>query len=52
MYVKGEGVAKDDKKARELYEKAGEAGHAGSIRVLIRAAYWRDKQASLDGNGN
>ena len=66
MYVKGEGVAKDDKKARELYEKAGEAGHAGSIRVLIsayekggldvekdaaRAAYWRDKQASLDGNG-
>ena len=67
MYAKGEGVAQDQKKARELFEKAGEAGHAGSIRVLIKAyekggldvdkdetqaAYWRDKQASLGGNGN
>jgi TPR repeat protein len=67
MYAKGEGVAQDDEKARELFEKAGEAGHAGSIRVLIsayekgglgvdkdatRAAYWRDRQASLGGSGN
>jgi TPR repeat protein len=67
MYAKGEGVAKDSKRALELFEKAGEAGHAGSIRVLIsayekgefdvdkdasRAAYWRDKQASLGGSGN
>jgi TPR repeat protein len=56
MYAKGEGVAQDH-----------EAGHAGSIRVLIsayekggldvekdatRAAYWKDKQASLGSNGN
>ena len=62
MYAKGEGVAEDPQQARELYEKAGEAGHAASIRVLIsayekggldvekdatQAAYWRDKQASL-----
>lgn len=65
MYAKGEGVAKDDEKARSLFEKAGEAGHAGSIRVLIsayekgeldvekdatRAAYWKDKQAPLNDN--
>jgi TPR repeat protein len=69
MYAKGEGVAQDQNKARVLFEKAGEAeaGHAGSIRVLIsayekggldvekdatRAAYWKDKQASLGSNGN
>ncbi len=67
MYAKGEGVAQDDEKARELFEKAGEAGHAGSIRVLIsayekgglgvdkdatRAAYWKDRQASLGSSGN
>lgn len=67
MYAKGEGVAQDQNKARMLFEKAGEAGHAGSIRVLIsayekggldvekdatRAAYWKDKQASLGSNGN
>jgi len=67
MYAKGEGVAQDSRKARELFEKAGEAGHAGSIRVLIRAyekgeldlekdpaqvAYWKEKQASLDGSEN
>ena len=66
MNAKGEGVAQDRKKARELYEKAGEAGHAGAIRVLIsayekggldvqkdatQAAYWKDKQSSLGGNG-
>jgi len=63
MYAKGEGVPRDPAKARELFEKAGEAGHAPSIRVLIAAydqggldverdasklAYWRDKQASLN----
>jgi TPR repeat protein len=62
MYAKGEGVPKDLAKARELFEKAGEAGHAPSIRVLIAAydeggldverdesqlAYWQEKQASL-----
>jgi TPR repeat protein len=67
MYAKGEGVAQDQEKARMLFEKAGEAGHAGSIRVLInayekggldvekdatRAAYWKDKQAALGSNGN
>jgi TPR repeat protein len=66
MYAKGEGVAQDSTRARELFEKAGEAGHAGSIRVLINAyekggldvekdateaAYWRDRQASV-GNGD
>jgi TPR repeat protein len=63
MYAKGEGVPTDLAKARELFEKAGEAGHAPSIRVLIGAydqggldverdevklAYWKDKQASFD----
>lgn len=63
MYAKGEGVPKDLAKARELFEKAGEAGHAPSIRVLIGAyeqgaldverdesqlAYWREKLASLN----
>lgn len=67
MYAKGEGVAQDSGLALELFEKAGEAGHTGSIRVLIsayergelgvekdatQAAYWRDKQASLDNSGN
>ena len=67
MYAKGEGVARDSTRAMELFEKAGEAGHEGAIRVLIsayekgdldvekdatRAAYWRDKQASLAGGGN
>lgn len=67
MYAKGEGVDQDFTRARELYEKAGEAGHAGSIRVLItaydkggldvdkdatQAAYWRGKQASLKDSGN
>jgi TPR repeat protein len=67
MYAKGEGVAEDPQQARELYEEAGEAGHAASIRVLIsayekgglgvekdatQAAYWRDKQASLNDSGN
>lgn len=67
MYAKGEGVDQDPGKARELFEKAGEAGHAGSIRVLISAyqkgelgvekdpaqvAYWREKQASPEGSGN
>jgi TPR repeat protein len=63
MYAKGEGVPKDLAQARELFEKAGEAGHAPSIRVLIgaydrggldvernesRLAYWREKLASLN----
>lgn len=67
MYARGEGVEPDLKKARELFETAGEAGHAGSIRVLIsayekgeldvdkdasRAAYWRDRQAMQAGSGN
>ncbi len=67
MYAKGEGVGQDFTRARELYEKAGEGGHAGSIRVLItaydrggldvdkdatQAAYWRGKQASLNDSGN
>jgi TPR repeat protein len=67
MYAKGEGVAQDSTRARELFEKAGETGHAGAIRVLIsayekggldvekdatQAAYWRDKQASLGSSGN
>ena len=67
MYSKGEGVEQDSARARELFEQAGEAGHAASIRVLIsvyeegglgveedetQAAYWRDKQASLNDSGN
>lgn len=67
MYVKGEGVVEDLTRARELYEQAGEAGHAGSIRVLIsayengeldvekdatQAAYWRDKKAALNDSSN
>ena len=67
MYAKGEGVAQDPARALELFEKAGEAGHEGSVRILIsayekgelgvekdamRAAYWRDKQASLASSGN
>ena len=67
MYSKGEGIEQDSARARELFEQAGEAGHAGSIRVLIsayeegglgvekdatQAAYWRDKQASLNDSGN
>ena len=67
MYAKGEGVAQDSTRARELFEKAAEAGHAGSVRVLIsayekgeldvekdatQAAYWRDRQASLGSSGN
>ena len=67
MYAKGEGVAQDPGRALELFEKAGEAGHEGSIRVLIsayekgglgvekdamRAAYWREKQAALASSGN
>ena len=61
MYAKGEGVPQDQEQARELFVKAAEAGHAGAIRVLIKAydkgelgvekdaaqaAYWREKQAS------
>jgi TPR repeat protein len=67
MYAKGEGVAQDSSQALELFEKAGEAGHEGSVRILIsayemgelgvekdatQAAYWREKQASLASNGN
>lgn len=67
MYAKGEGVPSDPAKARELFEKAGEAGHAPSIRVLIGAydqggldverdesqlAYWREKLASLNKSEN
>jgi TPR repeat protein len=67
MYAKGEGVAQDTTKARELFEQAGEAGDEESIRVLIgayekgelgvdkdaaQAAYWREKKARLDGSGN
>jgi len=67
MYAKGEGVAEDPRQARELFEKAGEAGHAAAIRVLIatyekggldvgkdesKLAYWREKQASLNTSEN
>ena len=67
MYAKGEGVPEDPRQARELFEKAGEAGHAGAIRVLIatyekggldvekdasKLAYWQEKQASLNTSGN
>lgn len=67
MYAKGEGVPKDLAKARELFEKAGEAGHAPSIRVLIttyeqggldvdkdesKLAYWKEQQASLNMSEN
>lgn len=67
MYAKGEGVAEDPQQARELFEKAGEAGHAGAIRVLIatyekggldvgkdesKLAYWQEKQASLNTSEN
>lgn len=62
MYAKGEGVEQDFDRARELYRQAGEAGHAGSIRVLIAAygsgglgvaqdaeqlEYWKARQAAL-----
>lgn len=62
MYAKGDGVEKDLDQARELYIKAGEAGHAASIRVLISAyasgglgvqqdveqlAYWKARQAEV-----
>jgi TPR repeat protein len=67
MYAKGEGVPLDPRQARELFEKAGEAGHAGAIRVLIatyetggldverdesKLAYWQEKQASLNTSEN
>jgi TPR repeat protein len=62
MYAKGEGVDRDLDKARALFEKAAEAGHAGSIRVLVAAyengglgieadatelAYWKSREAAL-----
>ena len=62
MYAKGEGVDRDLDQARALFEKAAEAGHAGSIRVLVAAyekgglgvepdsaelAYWKSKEATL-----
>ena len=63
MYAKGEGVEKDPGQALILFKKAGEAGHAGSIRVLIAAyangglgvtqdttelAYWKAKESALN----
>jgi TPR repeat protein len=63
MYAKGEGVRRDPAQARKLFEKAAEAGHLPSIRVLIAAyenggldvardeaklAYWKGRQASFD----
>jgi len=67
MYAKGEGVDKDLDQARALFEKAAEAGHAGSIRVLVAAyekgglgieadatqmAYWKSREAALTSSDN
>jgi TPR repeat protein len=63
MYAKGEGVEMNNEQALILFKKAGEAGHAGSIRVLIAAyangglgvtqdttelAYWKAKESALN----
>ncbi len=67
MYAKGEGVEKDHEQALMLFTKAGEAGHAQSIRVLVAAyekgglgvgkdaaelAYWKAKESALNAGDN
>ena len=67
LYYKGEGLAKDLKKAVYWYTKAAETGwgHAGAIKRLVdcysngegvekdleKAKFWQDKAESYENHG-